>query len=698
SADETANAARRLFERLGREQPLVVIFDDVHWAEPAFLDLVDHVVEWSSQSPILVICTARPDLLDTRPGWGGGKVNASTVLLEPLDQEASEELIANVVGGSLEPALSKQILQSAEGNPLFVEEMVSMLVDDGALTEDGGVWRIADPDQVRVPTSLRVLLAARLDRLGSGERQVISRAAVVGKVFERQAVTALAPEELRNDVSQHLGTLSRRELIRPDTGSDDLFTFRHILIRDAAYDALPKRDRAELHERFAAWLEADLGSHVAEYEEILGYHLEQAFESWRDIGEQRADLSTRAATLLASAGVRATVKSDNRSALSLLGRARSLMNEDDPEIANLTFHLVKSHTWLGDLDMAKEEARLALESARRRGDRRAEAWAVLGDSYASMGEHTSTEHLRRLHDAAETMDEHGDLRGLVEVWDAISAFQNYVCLSRESIAGVHKAAAYARELGDERREIEALANALWRGLWGHVRPEELLRQAAELEPRIPEGGSDARLVDEVRAASLALLDRIPEALEMAELVAERSKQFAIMTQVVGCQVRSTVWVRGDLERGRAELEWSDGILKRMGEMGARSSTSAMLADVAHMIGDLDRAETAIATCREITVDDDFDALARANAVECKLLALRGDDRAIEVGRRAIEISEPTEYLLMRPRVLTLVAEAHALLGDAKGAADLYRRARAVADEKGDLWTIRRIDEALAQPD
>ncbi|MEA2498643.1 MAG: hypothetical protein QOH26_1048, partial [Actinomycetota bacterium] len=255
SADETANAARRLFERLGRERPLVAIFDDVHRAEPAFLDLIDHVVEWSSQSPILVICTARPDLLDTRPGWGGGKVNASTVLLEPLDQEASEELIANVVGGSLEPALSKQILQSAEGNPLFVEEMVSMLVDDGALTEDGGVWRVADPDQVRVPTSLRVLLAARLDRLGSGERQVISRAAVVGKVFERQAVTALAPEELRIDVSQHLGTLSRRELIRPDTGSEDLFTFRHILIRDAAYDSLPKRDRADLHERFAAWLE-----------------------------------------------------------------------------------------------------------------------------------------------------------------------------------------------------------------------------------------------------------------------------------------------------------------------------------------------------------------------------------------------------------------------------------------------------------
>jgi class 3 adenylate cyclase len=696
SADEISNGARRLFERLGRERPLVVIFDDIHWAEPAFLDLVDHVVEWASQSSILIICTARPDLLDVRPGWGGGKVNAATVLLEPLDQNASEELISNVVGGSLEPALSKQILQSAEGNPLFVEEMVSMLVDDGALVEDDGVWRVAHPDQVRVPASLKMLLAARLDRLGVGERQVISRAAVVGKVFERQAVAALSSEELRGNVSQHLGNLSRRELIRADIASDDLYTFRHILIRDAAYDALPKRERAQLHERFAAWLESDLGEHAAEYEEILGYHLEQAFEAWRDIGEERDDLASKAAELLASAGLRATTMLDYASGISLLDRARTLM-PNGPDVPFWTFEIARSRFMMGDLAGGAKETDAALESARRKQDPRAEAWAQLGGTITTAtGQDLVATILARLKKLVDVMEGFGDTRGLVYVWDEISSQHNYLCESRECVAAAKRSAAYALQIGDEKAELEARTNVLWRGMWGHLRPEELLRDVEDLRPRATEGSRLNRILHENVAASLALLDRIPEAAEAARAAAEDAAQFGLMTQAVACQIRFIVWSRVDLEVAKEQLDWSDGILERMGETAARASTLAMLADVSQAVGDIARAEEALATCKEIVIEDDFDAVSRSLAAECKILASRGDEQALDLGRRALDLSEPTEYLMMRTRVLTLVAEAHELLGDPEGAVDLYRRARTVAEEKGDLWSIRQMDEALAR--
>ena len=263
AADEIAFAARKLFESAAAERPLIILFDDLQWGEPTFLDLVEHVAEWSRDAPILLLCLARPDLLERRAGWGGGKHNATTVLLEPLTPSETNELIDHLLEGvALEPRLRERIRSAAEGNPLFVEQMLAMVE--------------SSPGAVTVPATIQALISARLDQLPTAERAALERGAVEGQVFHRGAVAALAPDD--RNVTANLMGLVRKELVRPSAATlpdDDAFRFRHLLIRDAAYDALPKSARAELHGRFAAWIE-ERAPDLVELDEILGYHLEQA--------------------------------------------------------------------------------------------------------------------------------------------------------------------------------------------------------------------------------------------------------------------------------------------------------------------------------------------------------------------------------------------------------------------------------------
>src|SRR5581483_7507749 len=283
TADEIAWAFRKLLEE---SAPIVCVFDDLHWAEPTFLDLVDHIADWSRDAPILLLCIARPEFLDRRATWAGGKLNATTVLLEPPDAEETDELIERLLGDSvLAEPVRVRIRQAAEGNPLFVEQMLAMVAE-------------SPNGDVVVPPTIQALLAPRLDQLDASERGVLERGAVEGKIFHRGGVEALSPDE--HDVPTKLMALVRKELVRPDQTQlpgDDAFRFRHLLIRDAAYDGLPKSARAELHERFAEWLEAH-GAELIELDEILGYHLEQAHRYRVELGvedPETASLARRAA-------------------------------------------------------------------------------------------------------------------------------------------------------------------------------------------------------------------------------------------------------------------------------------------------------------------------------------------------------------------------------------------------------------------
>ncbi len=260
SPADTQLSFRKLIEARAAERPQIVVFDDLQWAEPVFLDLIEYVSDWSRDAPIFLLCVARPELLELRPGWGGGKLNATTILLEALSVEDCELLISRLAGGAqLTDDVRERILQAADGNPLFIEEMLAMVSEHGGEAE------------IVVPPTIQALLQSRLDRLGSGERDMIGRGAVEGQVFHRGTVRELAPVAERDDVATHLLSLVRKELIRPDQPiypDEEAYRFRHLLIRDAAYDSLPKETRAELHEAFADWL--DRHAALIEQDEIVG--------------------------------------------------------------------------------------------------------------------------------------------------------------------------------------------------------------------------------------------------------------------------------------------------------------------------------------------------------------------------------------------------------------------------------------------
>jgi DNA-binding SARP family transcriptional activator/class 3 adenylate cyclase len=289
SAEEIAWAVRKLLESVAQRRPVVVILDDLHWAEPTLLDLVEHVADWARDAPILLCCVARPELLEHRPTWGGGKLNATSITLEALGADDCgrlvDNLLGNVEGGE---AVRTRIIQMAEGNPLFLEELVAMLVEDGVLHRTNGHWVVThDPGTIRIPQGISALLGARVAQLQPQARAVLVQASVMGQVFYLGAVTALASETAEEELRAQLMGLVRKDLIRPhrsDLPGQEAFRFRHLLIRDAAYQGLTKRARADLHERFGTWLEATAGERLAEIQEVVGYHLERAYRCLGDLG------------------------------------------------------------------------------------------------------------------------------------------------------------------------------------------------------------------------------------------------------------------------------------------------------------------------------------------------------------------------------------------------------------------------------
>jgi class 3 adenylate cyclase/tetratricopeptide (TPR) repeat protein len=418
--EELVWAFRRALERLADEGPIVVLVDDIHWAEATLLDLIESVADLARDSPILIVCPARPEFLDERPTWGGGKLNATTILLEPLAEGSALELIdALVPGGALPQAVRTRIAEAAEGNPLYVEEFLSGLIDDGALAADTNGWTASrDLESIAVPPTIQALLSARLDRLAPDERALAERASVVGRIFDQPAVVALSPADRRPDVPRNLLGLVRKELIRPDRSGlaqTDAFRFRHMLIRDAAYERLPKADRADLHESFAGWLDASAGDRRSELEEMVGYHLEQAFryrEELAPVDDRARDLAGRAAERLIAAGGRALERSDIAATVNLYGRGAALLEPNDPARLAILPDLARVLYASGRFDDAKAGFAEALERSEAAGNERALARArvmryLLLDSDLSSGD------IRRMADECQAIFERlGDDRGL----------------------------------------------------------------------------------------------------------------------------------------------------------------------------------------------------------------------------------------------------------------------------------------------
>jgi predicted ATPase/class 3 adenylate cyclase len=298
SREELFEAWRRFLERLAARYPLVLVLDDIHWADEGLLDFVDHVADWA-QGPIMVVATARPELFETRPTWGGGKRNAASIYLDPLTEDEGEAMVDGLLPGSIDQALKRTIVERSEGNPLFVEEIVRKLIDDGVLrATEASNWEVArSVEDVELPRSIQGLIAVRLDGLPEDEKAVLQDAAVVGKVFWIGAVAELTGRPVA-EVRDALGRLRVKELVvphEPSSFSDEHeFAFRHALIRDGAYDSLPKSLRADKHVGVARWAAQRAGDRTEEIAELVAAHEVEALRYLEELGEQRPELQRSA--------------------------------------------------------------------------------------------------------------------------------------------------------------------------------------------------------------------------------------------------------------------------------------------------------------------------------------------------------------------------------------------------------------------
>jgi class 3 adenylate cyclase/tetratricopeptide (TPR) repeat protein len=335
---EAASAWRRFLEALADKAPLVLVFEDLHWADDALLDFIDHLADWASGVPMLVVCTARPELLDRRRGWGGGKRNALTVALSPLADQDIARLIAALLEQAVLPADTQAtLLSSASGNPLYAEEYVRMLIDRGHLRHDGDRWRLADTADLPVPESVQGLIAARLDDLPPEEKRLMQDAAVLGKVVWAGALAAMSDSD-RYAVEDRLHGLERREMLRRErrssVGGDTEYAFRHVLVRDIAYGQIPRAVRAEKHRRAAEWIES-LSADRENAPEMLAHHYMSALEYARDSGQPTDDLERRTRIALRDAADRAGALNSLAVAHHQYMAAFELWPEEDPEWAEL---------------------------------------------------------------------------------------------------------------------------------------------------------------------------------------------------------------------------------------------------------------------------------------------------------------------------------------------------------------------------
>ena len=259
SRGEAYAAWRRFFEALGEQRPTVLVFEDLHWADDGLLEFVDGLVDRATGVPLLVLCSARPELLVRRPGWGGGKPNAVTLSLSPLSDEDTARLIAEHLSQAVLPAeLQQTVLRRADGNPLFAEEYIRMLKDRGLLRRDGETWRL-DGTEVDVPETVQGIIAARLDALQPEEKEALQVASVIGKVFWLSSVAAILG--LSDwEAEERLHALERREVVRRErhasVAGDTEYVVRHVLVRDVAYGQIPRARRADFHVGATEWIEA----------------------------------------------------------------------------------------------------------------------------------------------------------------------------------------------------------------------------------------------------------------------------------------------------------------------------------------------------------------------------------------------------------------------------------------------------------
>jgi DNA-binding SARP family transcriptional activator len=566
-------ALRRLLEALASERPLLLVFEDLHWAEPTLLDLVDYLTEQASAAPILVLGVARPELLEDRPAWRAD----DSIELGPLSSEAGDALVRNLA--EISPQLCSRIVRAAGGNPLFLEQLLAHSGESG------------DPETA--PRSLTALLASRLDRLKPGELSLLQRAAVAGLEFQRGAVVQLAPEEQAPAIAGQLHALTRKGLLREAPVGLETLAFQHALIRDAAYATLPKTQRAALHERFGRWLDqGGTGS-----DEAVGFHLEQAHGYLLELGAGDAQLellAREAGEKLGPAGLRAWRRADTAAAVDLLGRAAALLSRDDALRLELLCELGLAMRTAGDIERASAVLQEAGEAAAAAGERRLELRArmELANVQLSAHPHGSADTLLQLAaDAIPTFEALGDDRSLGRAW----LLSGYVhgglhCRNAAWLDAAEHSLKHYRRSGWPLSTCEGeIATALY---YGPVPVPEGIRRCRQLLSEVGGRTGEAHVL-----LWLGGLEAFAGELELGRSLVERARAVYEelgygMALACGCLavLAEIELLAGDLDATEQALTASCERLDSMGERACLASRAAELSDVLYTRGRYDDAE------------------------------------------------------------------------------------------------------------
>ena len=688
---ETRVAFRKLLEARASDRPQVAVVDDLQWAEPEFVDLVEHVADLSRDAPIFLLCVARTELLDARQDWGGGKLNATSLLLEPLGTEECEALMDNLLGDlELGPEVRARIAGASGGNALYVEEMVAMARER---TGNG---------ELAVPPTIHALLQARIDSLDPALRVVLERGAIEGEVFHRDAVAELSPDSVRPVLDEHLAALVRNELIRPEQSliaGLDAYRFRHLLIRDAAYAAMPKELRADLHERCAAWLEERSGDVTFELDEILGYHLEQAFVFRRELGVEDDELATRAASKLLRAGLGALARTDLSAAAALLQRAVDVAADDAIRLQAM-FALSQALIRRGELERADALLPRVIDAARQAGDAGVLARARLG--YNSLRtridpEASVEDELAVALEIASELEGSDELAALVTVYNEIGSCRFQLGHAGEGERDLERAFEIALETGDHSLMRDTMAARLRPAGWGPVPASEAVALCEELLAADYSNASlDAQAL-QILALSQAMLGEVEASRRAAAEAWTTLEEFdlALSMGLYACDVGLAEMLGGDLARAAHVLRRGHDHLVEIGDTGVRSTVDAILGNVLFLQGRDDEALDLAEESRSIAARDDLDSQPRWRVARARVLGKRAqNDEALALLDEAVALVEPLDFLELKGFVHDVLAEVLLGVGRAEEAAAAIERAITFHEQKGNVVSAARSRAAL----
>jgi class 3 adenylate cyclase/ketosteroid isomerase-like protein/tetratricopeptide (TPR) repeat protein len=691
TTEETFWAVRRLIEAAASTQPVVLVIDDLHWADPLMLDLIEHLAEFIQDAPVLLIGTARPELRDLRPSLVEGGRTATVIALEGLDRSATAQLALNLLGTDELPAeLLAKIPASTEGNPLFVRELVRMLVDDRVLLRTADGWSVTvDVDAIQVPPTISSLLSARVDRLRNDERTILELASVVGKEFYRGALKDLAPPPLRDLVDGVLESLRRKELVEP-VGTywidEPVYRFHHVLIRDAAYRRLLKESRADLHERVADWLERKTEGVLGEHDEVIGYHLEQAVEYKTQLAHESAALAQRAAEFLGGAAQRALDRDDLPSAASFSGRALALLPEDEERRAGLLLIHCEAVLSMGD---ATHGAEAVAEFESLANTPRLSAWATCFSG--QLANLTAPERLQdteaRVAAAASDLTELGDLAGAAKAHTVHASTLAALCRFADCEAVLDKALNAARDAGDKRRITAALGSTPHAALWG---PNPVSRAGGRCLDivrllRITTGSPAVEATSRRCQAVLeAFRGRSDAARGMLRSARRVYTELGLEHELLAAEQFSGIveLVAGDAAAAEEHLRAAHDGFRKVGVDVLAAQSAAMLARAHLLLGEVAEAEACVGTGEQLGSQDLKTAIA-VRSVRAELLARRGEfDEAKQLAEEAVALAERTDALIDHGNACRSLAAVYRAAGDANRARSADDRATALFERKG----------------